>query len=56
MTVTLGRHLRTCLVAAILLAPASDAAAEEKTGGWRLALESSPYLRLHANNPVEWYP
>jgi uncharacterized protein YyaL (SSP411 family) len=28
----------------------------EKTGGWRLAAESSPYLRLHADNPVEWYP
>jgi len=28
----------------------------EKTGGWRLATESSPYLRLHADNPVEWYP
>ncbi len=22
----------------------------------RLALESSPYLRLHAHNPVDWYP
>src|ERR1700719_4352857 len=22
----------------------------------RLALESSPYLRQHANNPVDWYP
>jgi uncharacterized protein YyaL (SSP411 family) len=29
---------------------------EEQTGGWRLAAESSPYLRLHADNPVEWYP
>ena len=28
----------------------------EQTGGWRLAAESSPYLRLHADNPVEWYP
>jgi uncharacterized protein YyaL (SSP411 family) len=28
----------------------------ERTGGWRLALESSPYLRMHANNPVEWLP
>ncbi len=56
MTVTLGRHLRACLVAAILLVPASDAVTGGKTGGWRLALESSPYLRLHADNPVEWYP
>lgn len=23
---------------------------------YRLALEASPYLRQHANNPVEWYP
>ena len=22
----------------------------------RLALESSPYLLQHANNPVDWYP
>ena len=22
----------------------------------RLATESSPYLRQHANNPVQWYP
>jgi hypothetical protein len=28
----------------------------EKTGGWRLAAESSPYLQMHAANPVEWYP
>jgi uncharacterized protein YyaL (SSP411 family) len=27
-----------------------------RTGGWRLVTESSPYLRLHADNPVEWYP
>ncbi len=25
-------------------------------GGWRLAEASSPYLRMHAENPVEWYP
>jgi len=28
----------------------------ERTTGWRLAGESSPYLRLHADNPVEWFP
>ncbi|MGB5427658.1 MAG: DUF255 domain-containing protein, partial [Gammaproteobacteria bacterium] len=28
----------------------------ERSGGWRLAAESSPYLRLHADNPVEWFP
>ncbi len=27
-----------------------------KSGGWRLAAESSPYLNMHADNPVEWYP
>jgi uncharacterized protein YyaL (SSP411 family) len=27
-----------------------------KTGGWRLADAASPYLRQHADNPVEWYP
>jgi uncharacterized protein YyaL (SSP411 family) len=32
--------------------PVSPAAA----GGWRLANESSPYLRLHADNPIAWYP
>jgi len=29
-------------------------AAEKKMN--RLGLESSPYLRLHAENPVDWYP
>jgi uncharacterized protein YyaL (SSP411 family) len=28
----------------------------EKSGGWRLAAESSPYLNMHSDNPVEWYP
>ena len=56
MTASLARHLQACLATAILLLPASDVATGEKTGGWRLALESSPYLRLHADNPVEWYP
>ena len=28
----------------------------ERAAGWRLATESSPYLRLHADNPVEWFP
>lgn len=27
-----------------------------ETGGWRLAGQSSPYLQLHAGNPVQWYP
>jgi uncharacterized protein YyaL (SSP411 family) len=28
----------------------------DRPGGWRLATESSPYLQLHAENPVTWYP
>ncbi|MGD2137884.1 MAG: thioredoxin domain-containing protein [Gammaproteobacteria bacterium] len=31
-------------------------AAEGSPAGWRLGLESSPYLQLHAENPVAWYP
>ena len=27
-----------------------------KTGGWRLETASSPYLKMHADNPVEWFP
>jgi uncharacterized protein YyaL (SSP411 family) len=41
----------------LVFQPVLHAAAEpEKTGGWRLAAESSPYLQLHVENPVEWYP
>ena len=29
---------------------------EEKKGRNRLASEQSPYLRQHADNPVDWYP
>jgi len=35
---------------------AVGAADSERRGGWRLAQESSPYLRMHAENPVEWFP
>ena len=28
----------------------------DRTASNRLASESSPYLRQHANNPVDWYP
>jgi uncharacterized protein YyaL (SSP411 family) len=51
--------LRTCLLFLLLTVDAYSMAETqpvEKTGGWRLASESSPYLRLHADNPVEWYP
>lgn len=38
------------------LAIACLAVADDRPGGWRLAAQSSPYLRLHADNPVQWYP
>ncbi len=44
------------LLAAILLLTAAILPAGERAGGWRLADESSPYLQLHADNPVEWHP
>ena len=45
------------LVLLFITTVAPDTAAQpEKSGGWRLAQESSPYLRLHADNPVEWFP
>jgi len=40
----------------LCLAVSVPLAAVGKTGGWRLAAESSPYLQMHAANPVEWYP
>ena len=47
---------RLLLLLLLTLAVLPSVAEQEKTGGWRLATESSPYLRLHADNPVEWYP
>ena len=48
------------LTALMLICACSVSHAEAKqtgkTGGWRLAAESSPYLNMHADNPVEWYP
>ena len=35
--------------------PNSEEEADQPSGN-RLALETSPYLRLHADNPVDWYP
>jgi uncharacterized protein YyaL (SSP411 family) len=50
---------RSWLAALLLIVcpalPAADAPAD-RPAGWRLAAESSPYLQLHADNPVEWYP
>jgi uncharacterized protein YyaL (SSP411 family) len=51
-----GRIAIASLLCGLLLAGAVQAGDEEKAGGWRLASESSPYLQLHAGNPVEWYP
>ena len=52
------RILRTCLLLLLILGTQTIAETQppERSGGWRLAAESSPYLRLHADNPVEWYP
>ena len=46
-----GMVMLLCCAAAL-----SSGADEQRTGGWRLAEESSPYLQLHADNPVAWYP
>src|SRR5689334_7164107 len=48
-----------CRVATVLaflgtLVPPADAADPKPTN--RLAQETSPYLLMHAHNPVEWYP
>jgi uncharacterized protein YyaL (SSP411 family) len=38
------------------VAVGDDGAADGRSPAWRLAEEDSPYLRSHADNPVEWYP
>jgi uncharacterized protein len=54
--------LRPCITLLLVLllpaanAPAETTASSQAAGGWRLANESSPYLRLHADNPVAWHP
>jgi len=47
--------LTAILLLSCPLLPAADAPID-RPGGWRLAAESSPYLQLHAANPVAWYP
>src|SRR5579872_4925112 len=42
-----------CLVLALTVAAAG---AEPKKPANRLSRETSPYLLLHAHNPVDWYP
>ena len=54
MMISVSHRLLLFLLLTLAVLPA--VAEQEKTGGWRLAAESSPYLRLHADNPVEWYP
>src|SRR3989344_5537921 len=52
-----GRLLAGLLAGLFLLTVAAPTgAAGKKTGGWRLADASSPYLLMHRDNPVEWYP
>ncbi len=54
------RRFTACvLIAVCLAAPALGVAAEPAQGDRpanRLAKETSPYLLLHAHNPVDWYP
>ncbi|MEF8792332.1 thioredoxin domain-containing protein [Thiohalorhabdus sp.] len=50
------RALVGLVVMAFLTGPAAAAPDGERSGGWRLADAVSPYLRMHADNPVEWRP
>src|ERR1700722_17789426 len=44
------------LLTALALAQTASAWPEPKAAANRLAGETSPYLLLHARNPVDWYP
>jgi len=53
--------LLTCAAPLSGQSPAESAApaapgSSTRAAGWRLAAASSPYLREHADNPVEWFP
>ena len=48
--------LRVCVLLAAALAACDKPQPEIPMGQNRLALEKSPYLRQHADNPVDWYP
>src|SRR5262247_3700905 len=53
--------LAYCLLAWLIAVAAADAAPPKDKDGKprpanRLAKESSPYLRQHAHNPVDWFP
>jgi uncharacterized protein YyaL (SSP411 family) len=59
MLADLPRQCLAALLVFLLLVantPAETTASRQAGGGWRLANESSPYLRLHADNPVAWHP
>src|SRR5690242_13323766 len=46
----------TLLALAVMPAAAQDGASARPGPANRLARETSPYLLLHAHNPVDWYP
>jgi uncharacterized protein YyaL (SSP411 family) len=50
------RAIRTVLASAILALAYSGTPAAPAAKANRLIRESSPYLLLHAHNPVDWYP
>jgi uncharacterized protein len=50
------RYLYRLSFAGVLLLLAGAPQGAGKAGGWRLAGMSSPYLQMHAGNPVNWYP
>ncbi|MFO0806994.1 MAG: thioredoxin domain-containing protein [Gemmataceae bacterium] len=47
---------RTAFVALLLLTAQAQSSDPPTSKANRLAKESSPYLLLHAHNPVDWYP
>jgi len=57
---TFRPHSPSLIVNAVLVVVLFSCAAtgteQPASGGWRMAGSSSPYLRMHADNPVDWYP
>ena len=59
---SLIRYILSCLILLnfALIVSADEDALKNPDGSWkwtnRLIHETSPYLLLHAHNPVEWYP
>lgn len=47
---------RLTLLLCLALFAGTGRAADATAPGNRLARETSPYLRQHATNPVDWYP